>query len=66
MYSALFLAQIRPTVGYLVIPTRTGLRSAEMSEQQKTQPRSRSNARGCISGYVIENSMGRQASAREC
>ena len=53
MYSALFLAQIRHTVGYLVIPTRTGLRSAKMSEQQTTRPRSRSNARGCISGYVI-------------
>ena len=24
-----------------------------MSEQQTTRPRSRSNARGCISGYVI-------------
>ena len=52
--SALFLAQIiRYTVGYLVIPTRTGLRSAKMSEQQTTRPRSRSNARGYISGYVI-------------
>ena len=53
MYSALFLAQIRlrHTVGYLVIPNRTGLRSAKMSEQQTTRPRSRSNAR--ISGYVI-------------
>ena len=39
MYSALFLAQIRHTVGYLVIPTRTGLRSAKMSEQQTTRPR---------------------------
>ena len=48
-----FFAQIRHTVGYLVIPTRTGLRSAKMSEQQTTRPRSRSNARGCISGYVI-------------
>ena len=47
----LFLAQIRHTVGYLVIPTGTGLRSAKMSEQQTTRPRSRSNAR--ISGYVI-------------
>ena len=37
----------------LVIPTTTGLRSAKMSEQQTTRPRSRSNARGCISGYVI-------------
>ena len=60
MYSALFLAQIRHTVGYLVISTRTGLRSAKMSEQQTTQPRSCSNARGCISGYVIENGVERK------
>ena len=53
MYSAPVLAQIRNTVGYLVIPTRTGLRSAKMSEQQTIRPQSCSNARGCISGYVI-------------
>ena len=48
-----FFAQIRHTVRYLVIPTRTGLKSAKMPEQQTTRPRSRSSARGCISGYVI-------------
>ena len=47
MYSALFLAQIRHTVGYLVIPTRTGLRSAKMSEQQTTRPR---HARSMVHG----------------
>ena len=48
----LFLAQIRHTVRYLVIPTRTGL-IAKMLEQETTPPRSRSSAHGCISGYVI-------------
>ena len=54
-YSALILAQIRHTVGYLVIPTRTALRSAKMSNNQLLQlhyttDRPQPRARGCTVG----------------